>query len=473
MTRSRRLLLTGAALLVPTVTGAQTPQVLNVCYQSLTGLLYVMGLPGTPTSCRALYRELSWTDANGALHSQLSGLAADDHPQYLLGDGVRRVGNGFAVASSGETGEIPWRYIGPHFDRVLMWYPAKAAFRAGEVFGNQWDDANIGQASTALGRGVVASGGVSTAIGDYTVASGDFATAMGSHTAASGEFSTAMGSGTVAAGGSSTAMGSHSRAEGFSSAAMGGGWTHGDYSLAMGDHSYASDYSVAMGYHAAASGQRATALGSYASSSRFGAFVYGDASTTSLVISDQDNQFTVRASGGFRFRTSSDLSTGCDLPAGSGSWDCTSSRLLKANLEPLDDEDVLTRVRDLPVMRWSYLAEPGVRHVGTFAEDFHRAFGLGTGVTSIGMIDMDGVNLAAVKALERRTRELQQQLDVLGAGQAVGTSQTGWRAHDAYFRDGTTIAPSHPGRGVGAMRGAAIRNSRWQRTSTRAKRLVR
>jgi trimeric autotransporter adhesin len=76
----------------------------------------------------------------------------------------------------------------------------------------------------------------------------------------------------------------------------------------------------------------------------------------------------------------------------------------------VDGEVVLARVRELPIERWSYRAEPGVRHLGTFAEDFHRAFGLGPGETTIGMIDMDGVNLAAVQALERRTQNLQARL---------------------------------------------------------------
>ncbi len=40
----------------------------------------------------------------------------------------------------------------------LMWYPAKGAFRAGSVSGNQWDDNNIGQNSVAMGYDNTAAG---------------------------------------------------------------------------------------------------------------------------------------------------------------------------------------------------------------------------------------------------------------------------------------------------------------------------
>jgi len=43
------------------------------------------------------------------------------------------------------------------------------------------------------------------------------------------------------------------------------------------------------------------------------------------------------------------------------------------------------------------------------AEDFYAQFGLGTGNTSIGVQDLAAVSLAAVKALDARTTELQQK----------------------------------------------------------------
>jgi trimeric autotransporter adhesin len=47
-----------------------------------------------------------------------------------------------------------------------------------------------------------------------------------------------------------------------------------------------------------------------------------------------------------------------------------------------------------------------VRHLGPTAQDFHAAFGLGGDDTGIGTVDIAGVTLLAVQALERRTAEL-------------------------------------------------------------------
>ncbi|MDI6856602.1 MAG: hypothetical protein QMD21_07475, partial [Candidatus Thermoplasmatota archaeon] len=102
----------------------------------------------------------------------------------------------------------------------LLWYPRKAAFRAGRVTGTQWNDANIGSYSTAMGYNTTASGRSSTAIGYGTTASGWYSTAMGLETTASGWYSTAMGVRTTASGFYSTAMGRGIRAEGEYSVAI-------------------------------------------------------------------------------------------------------------------------------------------------------------------------------------------------------------------------------------------------------------
>ncbi|MBI3459179.1 tail fiber domain-containing protein [Candidatus Azambacteria bacterium] len=104
----------------------------------------------------------------------------------------------------------------------FIWYPKKAAFRAGYVDGNQWNDANIGNYSTAMGYSTIASGTMSTAMGEFTIASGTISTAMGGFTTASGNYSTAMGYSTKASGDySSTAMGYYTTASGDTSTAMG------------------------------------------------------------------------------------------------------------------------------------------------------------------------------------------------------------------------------------------------------------
>jgi hypothetical protein len=70
----------------------------------------------------------------------------------------------------------------------------RAAFRAGYVGGTQWDNANLGGFSTALGANVTALGQYSLATGESTSSSGQFSMAMGRSTSSSGIYSMALGS---------------------------------------------------------------------------------------------------------------------------------------------------------------------------------------------------------------------------------------------------------------------------------------
>ena len=86
-------------------------------------------------------------------------------------------------------------------------------------------------------------------------------------------------------------------------------------------------------------------------------------------------------------------------------FNCTSSRYTKENFSLVSGADVLSRLRGIDVSTWNYISEGrNVRHMGPMAENFYRAFQLGTGNTSIGVQD-----LAAIKELNQRTDELQQK----------------------------------------------------------------
>lgn len=135
------------------------------------------------------------------------------------------VSNG-AVLFSGTTGSTPVSGAGTR----LMWIPAKAAFRAGEVAGSEWDDANIGISSTAIGNGTTASGDYSTAIGPGTYSTGIGATALGNSTHALGIWSTAIGRNSDATGYGSVVIGSLVYAS-------------GDFAFASGFQTKARSYS--------------------------------------------------------------------------------------------------------------------------------------------------------------------------------------------------------------------------------------
>jgi hypothetical protein len=285
----------------------------------------------------------------------------------------------------------------------MMWYPFKVAFRAGYAdAGGQFDDMNIGYYSWA-------GGALSTAAGIYSFAMGNSNTVE-----VDAQAGIAMGSGNKVWGSGvdfgyfGVALGLNNDVKDHSGVAIGNNNTSdGDAAFALGYNTTAdADYSMAFGYRASTNG-------------RTGAKVFGDASSTDSIEAAVNNEFAVRAAGGYRFRTNATLTTGCNLAGGSGVFSCSSSRTLKDNFMPVDGETVLAGIRRVPVSTWSYIAEGRqVRHIGPFSEDFHAAFGVGTDEKSIGLLDIDGVNFAGVKALDDRTTRQAAEIEALRARNA-------------------------------------------------------
>jgi len=285
----------------------------------------------------------------------------------------------------------------------MMWYPAKAAFRAGEAVNNGWDDARIGYGSVALGNGPVASGFSSTAFGMDSAATGDVSTAMGNATLAAGTASTALGDHSLASGASSLAIGSETSATAIGAFAGGGVFT-----TASGPRS------LAFGENVRAQGAGSVALGTRATAAADGSFAFGDQSSSSMFSVTQPNQFKVRAAGGVEFFSNPQANIGVRLVAGGVQWTSLSDVNTKHLFRDLDGEEILAKFAAMPVREWSYKAQDAaIRHIGPTAQDFHAAFGLGEEPLRIGTLDADGVALAGVKALEARTRELSEQLATL------------------------------------------------------------
>ncbi|MBP7103081.1 MAG: tail fiber domain-containing protein, partial [Bacteroidales bacterium] len=145
----------------------------------------------------------------------------------------------------------------------MMWYPDKAAFRAGYVNGTNWDRDSIGNYSVAMGYTPKAKGNNSVAMGYSTSAIGNFSTSIGCVSNAIGTYSTAMGCYSIASGSYSTTMGGYTTASGTYSTSMGNSTTaSGNYSTSMGGYTIASETgSTAMGAYTTASGTFSTAMG--------------------------------------------------------------------------------------------------------------------------------------------------------------------------------------------------------------------
>lgn len=71
---------------------------------------------------------------------------------------------------------------------------------------------------------------------------------------------------------------------------------------------------------------------------------------------------------------------------------------------------MLDAVASMPISTWSYQSDDArIRHVGPMAQDFHAAFGLGVSELNYDPVDAHGVELAAIKALHARIRQLEDQ----------------------------------------------------------------
>ncbi|HEY6806173.1 MAG TPA: tail fiber domain-containing protein [Pyrinomonadaceae bacterium] len=283
------------------------------------------------------------------------------------------------------------------------WDSYKGAFRSGYA-DTEWDDNNVGFFSWAGGSN-------STAIGLYGFAFGDTNTAESTSSIAFGSGNQVKGAAGFSAGAGNRVCDTYGVALG-NKAQSGGPLINGRCDPdAFNLRGLAA---IAIGYNVTADQDHTLAFGKFASNNGFsGTFIWSDASaqaSADTFRNTANNEFAARATGGFRFRTNLTGTTGCNLPAGSGVFNCTSSRLTKENFLIANGSDVLSTLRKMPVSTWNYIAEgSAVRHMGPMAEDFYKGFGLGTGNTSIGVQDLAGVSLAAIKELDQRTIQLQQK----------------------------------------------------------------
>lgn len=119
--------------------------------------------------------------------------------------------------------------------------------------------------------------------------------------------------------------------------------------------------------------------------------------------------------GGYRLFSNNALTTGVTLAAGGGSWTSVSDRNKKENFKPINSEDILQKIGDIPITNWNYKSQASAqRHIGCMAQDFYAAFHLdGESDTTINSLDIDGINMAAIQALKVRTDELKARTDEL------------------------------------------------------------
>jgi hypothetical protein len=196
----------------------------------------------------------------------------------------------------------------------MMWYPDKAAFRAGYVEDVNWNRDSIGNYSIAMGYNPKAKGWFSTAIGFGCNATGYFSTALGVETTASGGSAFATGYGTIASGVESTATGSMTIASG--------------------------RYSTSMGY-------RAKAFGDYS-------FAIHLSSSTATLVEVPANTFRI---------------TGAAAIGGNVAWTNFSDRRLKKEIVAIGSENNLSKILMLNAVRYRWTEHDQLLNLGFIAQD--------------------------------------------------------------------------------------------------------
>lgn len=336
-------------------------------------------------------------------NSLLSLSASGTYPDNSTHDKERfRVDNDGSILSVADyTGGVnttaPMEGAGTRF----MWYAAKAAFRAGQINGTQWDDANIGLYSTAIGENV-------RALGDNAIVVGKNSVAANTGTVALGEGHTATGANSVALGyGASTST--------LAGSPRTGTFVFSDRSVPLTYSFNSSSPDIASQFHP-------TVTNSFNVRAVNGSFFYTNtALTTSFIFNSTtatmtltNSKLAMNSDGSTTLTSNSGGSAGVNLPAGGGSWQSLSDMHMKENFASVDGEDLLRRLRKVPISTWNYKTQNAkIRHMGPMAQDFAAAFNIGEDNRHIATIDPDGVALAGVQALDTRTLHQQQRIDAL------------------------------------------------------------
>lgn len=197
----------------------------------------------------------------------------------------------------------------------FQWIAKYAALRSGEIQGTHWD--STGTYSVAFGFNGKASGNGSVVSGGhYNSATDQNATVAGGYTnTASGQHSTVAGGDTNAASATRSFVGGgyNNLASGPSAAVLGGGQTvagaaarntaSGTSAAVLGgiSNTASGDYSAILGgSNNEASGKYSLASGQMARALAQGSFVWGD-SQSGIFVSNNTDEFKIRAQGGFVF----------------------------------------------------------------------------------------------------------------------------------------------------------------------------
>jgi len=384
--------------------------------QALTPAPYALALPGL------------WTQQNSTSPNLIGGYNRNSVTAGVVGgtiggggaigntnrvtDDYGTVGGGYnnqAGGNAGATSDAPHATVGGGYGNVASHEDATIGGGYGNTASGFRTTVGGGTLNEATGAwATVAGGAVNQARNENDTIGGGY------HNTTSGGFATIGGGyGHNASGGSATIGGGYQNTASDDCAVVGGG---------LLNTASADGATVPGGVDNAAEGDYSFAAGRRAKANHHGSFIWAD-STDADFASQRYDQFRVRANGGTRFDVNNDewveiyddgthlieTSTGAHLTLG-GVWTDSSDRDLKENFAPVDGQEVLARLTDLPITTWNYKAEgPSIRHMGPVAQDFYATFGLGQDERHLAPLDTSGVALAAIQALYEHSQALEAE----------------------------------------------------------------
>lgn len=288
---------------------------------STTTFLNANGAYSTPAGGMAIGGSITSATAGSVLYAGAAGVLAQDNSNFFYDETNHRLGLGTTTPRTklellGDGAILAIGTFGSGFTEPaigagtrMLWYPRKAAFRAGNVSGGQWNNINIGTYSAAFGSSTLASGSGSFAVGIGSVATGNYSAALGNGASANGESSFSIGNSTEAdglnaisigtqsfvdvsadsgvaigyqvyvAGIQATGIGTTSQAIGANSVAIGGGASNADYSVAIGGSQANGMYSLAGGT-GISDGDYSVAIGNNVDAYSFSETVFGANNTS-------------------------------------------------------------------------------------------------------------------------------------------------------------------------------------------------
>jgi hypothetical protein len=353
----------------------------------------------------------------------------------------------------------------------FIFYPRKGAIRGGYLDGtsaNYWDDASTGLYSIGFGYNARATGMGSIAVGSNAWALDENSLALGYNAIAAAPYSIVLSTFNCNANAPfTTAIGAYLNANAYGSVAIGRNITagnntiQGQYSFCIGtgdntgfnpgshytrgtrgfaignncgsagSHTFAIGNDCSAGYDFSNdnSGRYAFAFGNTCNASGIYSFAFGNNANTNLhtgsmvlgsridgvqVNSPGDYHFLAQFAGGYQLQSNDAGTLGVYLQPNTSVWAslCDSNR--KELVMPMNDEETLEKLSAINYSSWKYIDDPDVtnRHYGIMAQDFYASFGrdalgkIGSD-TLVNPIDLLGVAYSAIKALEKRTDEIE------------------------------------------------------------------